>query len=731
MRSHTRACALALVLSATSALTPSLAHAGPSLPSELDGLAEWLSHKAGKPVCAARCFALDDLELHGDGGRGELRFVLRGAVLAEGVVDVPLFGTPADVRLEDVKLDGHAATIGFDGDHYFLHTDARSFTLEGRIVLGEARALTVVGPVNALHGKLEAGRIVEGSSFSGLLGRVLHFDDGAPPKPVEVNAPPVFELSRSFRLGHEPSFEYRLGIRSGAEIGEVRLPLGLDERVVAVDGSADWKVSDGTLRMTLAGKAASVVIRGTLGGLGSLEGKSLSPDPRAQSETWTFDPDDEHRVRVVGDGLRLDRDKSAMPLGQHGQVWLLQRGRHLQLSTSTLGTMRALAATMHRSSSTVVLGERGDVVIDQTFQYAAEGVDFTALQLAGKPLYLATDGRADRLVRDGADEASLALPLLDGTHQARVQSLAHLEPNRWAGLLELPSTHAAMPVTHAEVRIGLPERIEPIAVLGGDRPRLLLSLGALALAAIGGVIGAWLGKRSSTRALGAIAGIGFAASLPTLFVASVATAALAAIGRAAFVRMSGSPRRRFGMLAAAVASALLGVALLANVRSDKLAAAPESGGFAVGQTHPALTYASATPAAEPPLERAKDVDSDGKPAAPGSPAMVDTVTRDRERVDTPVGGVGAALSTGEGTRSVAMALPQARRWLSVDAELVTADRPLRPRVWYVTTDLVNALLAAWIAASLLLAWRHRDAIARIGRWLSAPAEPPAAPTPAE
>jgi hypothetical protein len=216
---------------------------------QIDTLSRWLEQQRRAKGCTERCFALDRLKLSGRVGDGPLHFELTGSVLAAGPTAVPLFGPPAELRVEGATEDGKDAIIGFEGDHYYLFTASRRFVLKGTLWLGGDLALTIPGPLNALEADVTAGAVVEGPRLTGLTGATVHLTrEGA----AQASGPTVFQLSRAVRVGREIGFEYRLVMRSGSDLGVVRLPLPFGEKVLDVAGASGWRVEQGELPYTNA-----------------------------------------------------------------------------------------------------------------------------------------------------------------------------------------------------------------------------------------------------------------------------------------------------------------------------------------------------------------------------------------------------------------------------------------------------------------------------------------------
>ena len=96
----------AALVASLALLVPSRAHAQAkpapeSWAGQLQAIGEWVASQKAAP-CAQRCFTLDRMRITGDVGRGALAFEIRGDLLADGPVAVPLFGPPSNVRVEAV-----------------------------------------------------------------------------------------------------------------------------------------------------------------------------------------------------------------------------------------------------------------------------------------------------------------------------------------------------------------------------------------------------------------------------------------------------------------------------------------------------------------------------------------------------------------------------------------------------------------------------------------------------
>ncbi len=668
-------------------LWTAVAHAHPEPPKE------------PPPKCTERCFVVTRLVLEGSVAGGVLGFTAEGAVLAEHPVAVPLFGPPSKVRLDAVTEDGKPAAIGFEGDHYYAMTAAKRFTLKGKLTLLGDLALTIPGPVNSLEANLSAGRMVEGTKLSGLSAATVHFDGGSEVKTAE---PTVFQLSRAFRVLRETSFEYRLVMRSGNDLGVIRLPLTLGEKVLDVGGSSGWKLEGNELVLPTGGNNATITVTGTF----AEPPKRLLADARSSYEWWLVESDGEHRVIASTDAAsakQIDSAESPLPRTQaSSRLFLAKRGETLDLSVQTLTSVEALAAVIRDHARTAVLTPRGDWVIDEQLTYENNGVDHLLFKPAGRAIFLATDGVAERLMHG---EDALMIGLRKGNHTVRVQSLSSASLSRLFGVLAVPTPDHPLTASRSTVTVGLPHSVHPIAVLGGDRVVWLVSVEhglALAIA----VLAAWLAASTRRdRALLAVAlgGLWFVAA--PVFVATIAGVAVMIAFRISGRLLTGSPRTLARLAIVGGAGLAVLVSLAASKSFDR---APE-------------TRALDLPAASPPADGKESVSK-----------LVAYDSKNDEK--TAVGNFAAQTAGGgilRGVAPVALPLPSAERYAHATRELVTRERPFTPRLVYVTTTALLPFAGLWALSILALLFAHRAKIVALRARLRELLAPPPSVSPAE
>lgn len=640
---------------------PTTAPAG--LAAEIEAFSKWIAQRDNAGKCVARCYVLERLRLSGSVGDGPLDFELTGRVLTDGAVDIPLFGPPKDVRLEDVTENDKDAAIGFEQDRYFLHTSARKFVLKGKLALGTDLALVIPGPLNALESSFTSGAVVEGSRLSGISNTTIHLSRQE--KAVE-SGPTVFQLSRAVRVGRETTFEYRLVMRSGKDLGVVRLPLALGEKVLDVTGANGFRIEEGELVLPTSGRSAEMTITGTLAKF-----DSLVVDARSPYEWWLVESDPEHRVIVSGEARQVDSAESPIPRTMPtSRLFLLQKGQKPSANITTLAAVDALAAVVQSHHRTVVLTARGDVVSEDRVYYENNGVDYLAYDPGGRPIYLATSGKAERIMRQGNESQEVLVPLKTGSQNVHVQSLAQSGWKQFFGSIEVPMPSYALTASRMDLTVGLPMGYFPLALLGGDRAK-------------------WAVEGSDL--LGA--GVGFA-----IGAAAVRPAPESSPNRRRQIRLLG------GLLLAALwflwnpgfVLTLVGLALMAFIWLV--------GRFLKGPARVATTFVLlggmgllALMFMFAAVSRApmKSANVDYEPSRPSATAAVDAPKSD---IDSRTGNWFGGKEGGvlQGVTPVPLPLPSYRHSMYSSRELVTKDRPFRPVMFYMTEMVALPIGILWL-----------------------------------
>lgn len=610
------------------------------------------------PKCTEDCFLLSALSLRGSVSE-TMTFELKGGVRANEMLKVPLVGPPDQVRLDDVTVNGAPASIAFDGDRYYVFTNAKSFTIRGRIHIGSDQLLAVQGPIVSVDAKLSSGRLVEGERLSGVTGSVLHFDpmtNGTEkPKP-----PPVFNLSRAIRFGKETTFVYRLVAEQSDDIVSLHLPLRYGEKVDDVQGAAGWSVAGSDLTLPVTGKSAEVTIHGVMTGAASGAPHSFTTDTRSAYEWWLVEADPDHRVETAGEPKLVQTSQSPIaPTFPGASVFLVQKGQTLEVDARSLVRGDVLAAVARRNHRVVAISGGGELISDETIEYDNNGLEHLLVTPSGKAMYLSTDRSAQRILHPQAGVREMLVPLRSGGHDLRVQSLA--ETSLWpiAGAVKIPSTRYPLTTGNAETIVGLPEYVHPVAVTGGDRVRWGYSRGDLVACVVGIALACFGFQTRRTRAIASVCTAGLWFVSKEAFV--VATAALFLAG-AVFL----ASRFLRGTWLLVASGGLTVISLFAGRYALSSEATTETS-YEMLVAHPDLP--------RPETTGARDVVAHGDPKADITP--------------------------------VSLSFPTSERYVITSRQLVSNERPFEPRIFYVTNTLVAALHVVWLGLLGLLLWSHK------------------------
>ncbi len=584
-----------------------------------------------------------------------LHFELHGGVLVDEEVHIPLFGMPQQVRLDDVTLNGSATTMGFEGESFFVRTRARSFVLRGTLTITEDDGLKVVGPINVLDVKLSRGRVTEGSSMSGVENVMLHFDPMTPESLSKAKTKSTFRLSRALRIGKEKTFNYRLTLSGSDELGTVVIPLRYGEHVREVSGCEGWTQDASELRLPLVGHDADVTVTGVMNKLGQLR-----TDERSAYEWWLIEGEPDTLLSFDGDIKQVGVEQSPIPAAlPSARLFLLQRGQHVDVDVPSLVQGEQLSAVVREERHFFAFTPLGEVTHDGTYLYENNGLERLFLTPAGRPMFVSLDGAPSRVLRASGHGQDLMVQLPTGAHRFRVQTLSGSKIRMFGGMLspELPSH--ALATSHASVTMGLPDNVLPLALFGGDRTRTVFSVADL-IALMLGTAAAALGFRTRrTRILGAAVLSGLWLMSHSLFV--VAAATLVCVG---------------GVF---VASRFLRGTWLFVASGACVVLALVSGKVAVGVANAEYARGIFTTDSAPTQERAYGAPQEGPN---GKPMIV----------------------------PVELSIPQSETYVGTSRQLVSAERPFRPRLIYITTTTLLVIQLAWLGLCGWLLGLHRVAL---------------------
>lgn len=442
-----------------------------SLAWQMEELVQWLMKTRNLVPQGADTgppfYVIESLELSGSVEKNRFTFSMKGSVLSDKPVLVPMFGPPERILLSRLTLNGQPAVVGFEGkDYYFVQTRQKNFQIKGELSLLNELSFTVQGPVNLFTSDFSDGRVVEGTRLPGLSRTVLHFETGKRNKAMETQHAPLFQISRAIRIQKEVTFEYQVKVRSGTEISTVEIPMKHSEIVLEVPGIKGWKMEKGSLVVPASGKSVSFTVRGRLPGMGVFK-----TDTRSNYEWWLIESDVEHRVEVKTNGKYVDASRS--PLKKElssSRLFLLSGGQEIVVTVKPLRTLDAMAVVIHSQFRKAVWTKNGDLMVEDRVSYDNNGVDYISFDCQGKPIYFADDDGAKAILSENPEEKNnILVPLQKGKHSFFVESIKHAKPSLLGGMLNIPTASHNLTVSRSSVRLGLPSDIIPIWFFGGER----------------------------------------------------------------------------------------------------------------------------------------------------------------------------------------------------------------------------------------------------------------------
>ncbi|MGD0526457.1 MAG: hypothetical protein ABSE49_15000, partial [Polyangiaceae bacterium] len=399
-------------------------------------------------------------------------------------------------------------------------------------------------------------------------------------------------------------------------------------------------------------------------------------------------------------------DASQSPIARtqpSARLFMVARGQHLDIAAQALVATEALAAVVREHDRTLVLTARGDLVADDVLSYDNDGIDRLTWPPTGRAVFLATDGRAERVMRTADGAGEILVPLRLGSHSMHLQSMAGESLGLFGGSMTVPTPTHALATSRATLTLGLPDRVHPLAVLGGDVPWLAFGTWD-ALALVASVALALLALRGRLRrALGAVALGGLWLLSPGGWMLLVGAGVVSAAAWATARLLPRGPR-----LAAWAAIGVLAFAFGIATMSHR---AP-SHHATVATTVTNVPVAGDQKNAE--LDKMKVAPDQDASVAQSAQAIVAQGQAWYGEVNARVALDGGIV---QGVAPVALSLPAYERSITISRELVTRDRPLTLHLLYVTTTGLVPLVGLWLACLLGLVRLHAGEIARLVRLL--------------
>ncbi len=665
-----------------------------SIAWQIEELAKWLIKSRDlipRPEeCTEYCFTIDTLNISGSIEKNRLLFSLNGHVLSDDYALIPLFSQPKKIGLLNVTVNNKPAIVGFeDLNHYFVRTAEKDFVIKGELEFREESNLNIVGPVNSFYGEIEDGRIVQGNKLAGLRNTLIHIESTkARPVSDEPEIKPLFQLNRSFRITDEIAFEYHVYIRSGTEISNYIIPLKNSEIVLDVRGVRDWKLEKDRLIINSNQKSIQCIITGNIKSL-----EALSMDERSGYEWWLIESDPQHRISVKTTGKQIDSSESPIPRKMSlSRLYFMTKGNEISISVQKLKSLEALAAVVHSQKRKIVWTKDGDIVAYDTLTYENSGVDYLVFDTKGKPIYLEIDNSPQRLLsQDDIPETAVLLPLLKGKHNVFIQNIAKSEINHLGGSLELPSPEHSFTISNGYIEFGLPDMIIPLYFTEGTGFLNPFSLTDIILFIIIIIISFYLFKSRSIRFFSVISLAGIYLLLKGFFIALLI---LAILIKLVFYLRKKYSKKTFLLIIIITAMALISLLVYSMILPSLLISGRSHAGYDQSRQRPEAPSMQAYDEYEQKT-LSKSEERWGQRDA-GSIDYDKLLREDAVISDS---------SIVEGIIPVALPMPKYDYSLYAYKELITKDRPLAPRLLYITRYTLIPVYLLWLI-SLLILIRH-------------------------
>jgi hypothetical protein len=296
--------------------------------------------------------------------------------------------------------------------------------------------------------------------------------------------------------------------------------------------------------------------------------------------------------------------------------------------------------------------------------YDNNGLDHLTFTPSGQPMYTSTDGQPGRILHTQAGSLEMLVPLGAGAHRLRVQTLSQTRLWPLLGMISVPMSDYRLTTSVAEVTVGVPPDVLPLAFFGGDRTRWALAR-ADGIAALLGVLLACFGFRTKrTRVLGSLATVGLWLVSRDAFV--LATAGLFLTGAVFLASRFLRGNLLLGASAAALILSMFGArwALTGDATDE-----PKRELFVLA----------------PPLPQPELAHPDATSAG--------------------------TIDTKAGVTPISLSMPTSEEYVRTSRQLVTSKRPFVPRLVYATPAFFAGLEIAWLGVLGMLVYAHRAAIA--------------------
>ncbi len=659
-----------------------------SIAWQIEELAKWLIKSRDlvpRPdKCSQYCFTIDMLTLGGSIEKNRLTFTLTGHVLADEPVLIPLFGNPKKTGLINVTVNNKPAITGFeDLDHWFVRSSERDFTIKGELEFMDEYSLMVIGPVNSFSAQLEDGKVIQGNKLSGLKNSLVHIESTKIKTAAEEpEIKPLFQLNRAFRISDDIAFEYRVFIRSSSQISNYEIPMKNSEIVLDVRGISDWRLEKDTLILNSDQKTIQCIITGSIKSLGEMQ-----TDERSNYEWWLIESGPEHRVSINTSGKQVDSSESPIPRQMTlSRLYFLNRNNAIRISVQKLKSLEALAAVIHSQTRKIVWTEDGHLVAQDSITYENSGIDYLVFDTMGKPIYLAVDNSPQRLLsQEDIPDTAVLLPLFKGRHNAFIQNISRAKINHFGGSFTLPVPRHSFTISKGYLELGLPGMVIPLYFTEGRGFINPFSIGDMVIFIVIMILSFFMFESRSMKIFSLVSLAGLYMLLKGVFVFLLIIFLLAKL--VLYLKKKYSPKT-FLLIIIISALAIVSLFIYSLILPSLFSTVRY---YDKGQMAP-------SPPMVQPQESFDEYEKDKRLGQKSDSSMdYESILREEKVISD--------STIVEGIIPVALPMPSYDYSLYAYRELITKERPLAPRLLYITKYTLIPLYILWLI-SLLIIIRH-------------------------
>ncbi|MBU0762409.1 MAG: hypothetical protein KKD39_05235 [Candidatus Altiarchaeota archaeon] len=418
-----------------------------------DASAEIIIINQSKPVF----YSMEQMVLSGDFDTNKLSLTGFGEVISGDTAKVYVLGSPEDILVSNVLVNGGVVPVSFDDRGYYMVLDKGKFKFSADVSFrsrGQAR-IYVPGPVNEVKFDLLNGYAINGDQYGAYKREIILQRS----EKVAMLSEGAFKYS----FAEKNTFTYNIRYRSfGKSLGQTVIDLKNGENILSVSGVKHYSAEDGRLVLELTGEEANVYVTGTFS-----KNSIRMPLPEGRHHVL-IESDPERKISIETDAEEIDLSQSSIsPSYSNARGFLASSSNFFKIDLTVLQKYPSLAASVSRAVNKIAITEKGSMLAELTYNYANTGVDYISLDAPGTPLYAGTGYRnAVKLTKD-AGKLYLSFPKT----QSGTLDVIYFDTRKPLSLVdyvEVPVANTDLIITQAQTQVILPENYYVLWTFGAN-----------------------------------------------------------------------------------------------------------------------------------------------------------------------------------------------------------------------------------------------------------------------